>query len=389
MSKTYSKLRGKSASRARAFLLAVLAILLISAIVCLGKATAATAKVAGDSPVPIGIKSVETKTLPISIAEIGNVQALNTVNVKVRADGELQHVYFTEGQWVHAGELLAQVDPRIYQAQLLQARATMEKDQAQLASTLVDYTRASKLAAAGAGPIQTADTLKAQVSAIKAAIDGDKANVDIAQLQLGYTRVTAPISGRAGQRQIDAGSIVHGSDANGLVTITQINPVSVAFSVPQGELPTILKANAKTPLKVYALTRDERHEIAEGTLSFIDSQVAGTSGQIQLKALFTNEDKALWPGELISVRLIEGEIPNANVVPVSAVQQGQEGSFVYLVKPDNTVAVQWVKTGETVDGMQQIISGLNPGQRVASSGQFRLTAGEKVSPLPPSQGVAQ
>lgn len=389
MFKTYGKSRNSSVKRPRRVLLVVMLLVLMGGGVYLSQARGAQPAMAENGAIPIGIQSVAVKTLPVSIDEIGNVQALNTVNVKVRVDGELQQVYFKEGQWVHAGDLLAQVDPKVYQAQLLLAKATREKDQAQLASTVVDYTRASKLAAAGAGPIQTADTLRAQVAALKAAIDGDKANVDIARLQLGYTRITSPISGHAGQRQIDAGSIVHGSDANGLVTITQINPISVAFSVPQGELPAILKANAKAPLKVIALTRNENQKIAEGTLSFIDSQVATSSGQIQLKASFTNDNQALWPGELIGVRLMESEIANAAVVPVSSVLQGQQGSYVYLVKPDNTVSVQLVKTGETVDGEQQIISGLTPGQRVATSGQFRLTSGDKVTSLPVPSGAQQ
>ncbi|EIC86008.1 efflux RND transporter periplasmic adaptor subunit [Serratia sp. M24T3] len=381
MSKTYGK------SRRRGYLALAAVVVAIAAALYLSQTRTASAKVTKNSPIPIGIQSVQVQNLPISISEIGNVQALNTVNVKVRADGELQQVYFKEGQWVHAGDLLAQVDPKVYQAQVLLSKATMEKDQAQLASTMVDYTRARKLAAAGAGPTQNVDTLKAQVAALKAAIDGDKANLDIAQLQLGYTRITAPISGHAGQRQIDAGSIVHGSDANGLVTLTQMNPISVAFSVPQGELPAILKANANAPLTVIALTRDATQQIAHGRLSFIDSQVATDSGQIQLKANFTNDNNALWPGQLISVKLIEGEIPHALVVPVSAVQQGQQGNYVYAVKADNTVAVQWVKTGETVDNRQQIVEGLQPGQRVATSGQFRLASGDKVSALPPVTGA--
>ncbi|WP_369788148.1 efflux RND transporter periplasmic adaptor subunit [Rouxiella sp. WC2420] len=381
MSKTYGK------SRRRGYVALAAVVVAIAAALYLSQTRTASAKVTKNSPIPIGIQSVQVQNLPISISEIGNVQALNTVNVKVRADGELQQVYFKEGQWVHAGDLLAQVDPKVYQAQVLLSKATMEKDQAQLASTMVDYTRARKLAAAGAGPTQNVDTLKAQVAALKAAIDGDKANLDIAQLQLGYTRITAPISGHAGQRQIDAGSIVHGSDANGLVTLTQMNPISVAFSVPQGELPAILKANANAPLTVIALTRDATQQIAHGRLSFIDSQVATDSGQIQLKANFTNDNNALWPGQLISVKLIEGEIPHALVVPVSAVQQGQQGNYVYAVKADNTVAVQWVKTGETVDNRQQIVEGLQPGQRVATSGQFRLASGDKVSALPPVTGA--
>jgi len=345
---------------------------------------AAPAKTAPSPPVPVVVQSAQRRDLPVVIAAIGNVQAQNTVNVKVRVDGQLQQVYFQEGQLVHAGDLLGLVDPRTYQAQVLQAKAVMDKDQAQLISTQVDYTRAQKLAAAGAGPTQTVDTLRAQVAALRAAIEGDQANLAIAKLQLSFTRVTSPITGRTGQRLIDSGAIVHGADTSGLVTITQMDPISIQFSVSQDELPTILAAQGQAPLKVMALTRDNSRQLARGTLSFIDSQVTSGSGQIQLKADFANTGRALWPGELVSVRLQEGTITGATVVPAAAVQQGQQGSFVYAVNADGTVAPRPVRPGEVVDGMQQIIAGIDPGQKVVTGGQFRLAAGVKITPVPPA-----
>jgi len=296
-------------------------------------------------------------------------------------------VYFREGQLVHAGDLLGLVDPRTYQAQVLQAKAVMDKDQAQLTSNMVDYTRAQKLAAAGAGPTQTVDTLRAQVAALRAAIEGDQANLDIAKLQLSFTHVTSPITGRTGQRLIDSGAIVHNADISGLVTVTQMDPISIQFSVSQDELPAILAANGKAPLKVVAQTRDNVRQLANGTLAFIDSQVTSSSGQIQLKADFANADGALWPGELVSVRLLEGTITGATVVPAAAVQQGQQGSFIYVVNGDGTVAPRQVRPGEVVDGMQQIITGIEPGQKVVTGGQFRLSTGTKISPVPPADPV--
>lgn len=368
---------------------------MVAGIVCLAIAiptyrylSAAPKKNVAAPAIPVVVQTAERRDLPVTLDAIGNVQAQNSVNVKVRVDGQLQQVYFREGQLVHAGDLLGLVDPRTYQAQALQAKATLDKDQAQLTSSLVDYTRAQKLAAAGAGPTQTVDTLRAQVAALRAAIEGDQANLDIAKLQLSFTRITSPITGRTGQRLIDAGAIVHGADTSGLVTITQLDPISIQFSVSQDELPAIMAANSKAPLTVVALTRDNSRQLASGKLAFIDSQVNSGSGQIQLKADFANANGMLWPGELVSVRVLEGTINGATVVPATAVQQGQQGRFIYRVNADSTASPHQVRVGEVVDGMQQIISGIEPGQKVVTAGQFRLTDGTKVSPVQPAPAAA-
>lgn len=368
---------------------------IIVGIVCLAIAIptyrylrAAPKKNVATQAIPVVVQTAQRRDLPVTLDAIGNVQAQNSVNVKVRVDGQLQQVYFREGQLVHAGDLLGQVDPRPYEAQALQARSTLDKDQAQLTSSLVDYTRAQKLAAAGAGPTQAVDTLRAQVAAFHAAIEGDQANLEIAKLQLSFTRITSPITGRTGQRLIDAGAIVHGADTSGLVTITQLDPISIQFSVSQDVLPAIQAANSKGPLTVVALMRDNSRQLASGKLAFIDSQVNSSSGQIQLKADFANANGLLWPGELVSVRLLQDTIHGVTVVPAAAVQSGQKGSFIYIVNGDNTVSPRQIQPGEVVDGMQQIISGIEPGQNVVTAGQFRLTAGTKVSPLQPAPAVA-
>jgi multidrug efflux system membrane fusion protein len=253
---------------------------------------------AGGGPVPVRVAKVTQQDLPIWLDAIGNVQALNTVNVRVRVDGELQKVLFEEGQTVKAGALLGQIDPRVYQAQVDQAKALVAKDQAQLASLKVNLDRAVNLANAKAGPTQDVDTYRAEVAAQVASVQADQAALDNARLQLEFTQVRAPIDGRTGQRLLDVGAIAHGAEATGLVTVTQMNPISVAFSVSQDQLPEILEENAKgQPLQVLALRRDASKTLASGKLSFIDSQVAASSGQIQLKAQFDNSQYQLWPAQ--------------------------------------------------------------------------------------------
>lgn len=329
--------------------------------------------------VPVVMQQARQQDLPIWLDAIGNVQALNSVNVRVRADGELQKVLFSEGQMVKAGSQLAQIDPRVYQAQLAQAQALVAKDQAQLSSLRVSLDRASKLAAAKAGPTQDVDTYRAQLAAQQASVQADQAALESARLQLQFTRIEAPLTGRTGQRLLDVGSIVHGSDATGLVTITQMDPISVAFAVSQDQLSSILQENARQPLQVIAMSRDGRQQIASGHLSFIDSQVAASSGQIQLKAQFDNADSKLWPGQLVSARLLLSTQHQATVVPANAVQLGQKGAYVYVVDADRRVAPRQVQAAAVVDGQQWIAAGLQPGETVVVQGQSRIAPGVKVS----------
>ncbi|WP_110948295.1 efflux RND transporter periplasmic adaptor subunit [Pseudomonas bohemica] len=337
--------------------------------------------VAADASVPVLMQQAQRKDLPIWLDAIGNVQALNTVNVRVRVDGELQKVLFTEGQMVTVGTQLAQIDPRVYQAQVAQAQALVAKDQAQLANLKVNLQRATNLANAKAGPTQDVDTYRADLAAQQATVQADQAALDNARLQLGFTQVMAPLTGRTGQRLLDVGSIAHGSEATGLVTITQMNPISVAFAVSQDDLAEILEENARQPLQVVAMTRDGKKQIASGTLSFIDSQVSAASGQIQLKAQFNNDDSQLWPGELVSARVLLNTQHDATVVPVTAVQQGPKGAFVYVVNADQRVEPRQVSASAVVAGQQWIRDGLNAGETVVVQGQSRIAPGIKVSPV--------
>jgi multidrug efflux system membrane fusion protein len=345
-----------------------------------GRAQAAPA-IPVDNAVPVQMQQVQRKDLPIWLDAIGNVQALNTVNVRVRVDGELQKVLFTEGQMVTAGTQLAQIDPRVYQAQVAQAQALVAKDQAQLANLKVNLQRATNLANAKAGPTQDVDTYRAELAAQQATVQADQAALDNARLQLSFTQVMAPLTGRTGQRLLDVGSIAHGAEATGLVTITQMNPISVAFSVSQDDLGEILEENARQPLQVVALTRDGRKQIASGKLSFIDSQVSASSGQIQLKAEFDNGDSQLWPGELVSARVLLNTQRDATVVPVTAVQQGPKGAYVYVVNADQRVEPRHVEASAVVAGEQWIRDGLKPGETVVVQGQSRIAPGIKVSPV--------
>lgn len=328
---------------------------------------------------PVNIVKVKSLDVPIWLQAIGSVKAINTVMIKVRADGELQKTYFDEGSTVKKGDLLAEIDPQIYQAQLDQAKSVEAKDKAQLNNALISYSRASKLAQAGAGPSQDVDTYRSQVATLKATIEADQAAIDEAQIQLNFTQITSPLDGRAGQRLIDVGSIVHASDNTGLVTITQMDPISIQFTVPQDSLAPILLANQKDHVKVIALQNNTDKPIATGELIFIDSQVSTNSGQVTLKANFDNKQQTLWPGTLISVKLLLRTDKDALVIPVQAIQQGNQGPFVYVIDTDQKAYVRNIELGATMGDLQQVTKGLQLTDQVVTSGQYRLTEGSAVN----------
>jgi multidrug efflux system membrane fusion protein len=342
---------------------------------------AATAQATTGVPVVAG--PATTRDMPIWLSGIGSVQPLSMVTVKVRVDGQLNRVAFTEGQDVHAGDVLAQIDPRTFQAQLNQALANQAKDQAQLTNARLDLGRAGKLATLGAGTTQNVDTLKAQAAALEASVAADQAMVDSARLNLEFCTVTAPIDGRVGMRLVDPGAIVHASDQTGLVTVTQMQPIAVLFSLPQDELADVVAGQARGALMVAVSTRDGSRHLADGKLMFIDSQVDQATGQVRFKAVFANADRSLWPGEFVTARVNVRTEHGVTVVPVRAVQRGENGAYVYVVKPDRTVAVQAVKPGVTADGFTEISSGIAAGDIVVFDGQSRLAPGVTVEPRPP------
>lgn len=328
---------------------------------------------------PVNVVQVKASDVPIWLQAIGSVKAINTVMIKVRADGELQKTYFEEGNAVKKGDLLAEIDPQIYQAQLDQAKSVAAKDKAQLSNALISYNRASKLAQAGAGPSQDVDTYRAQVATLKATIEADQAAIDEAQIQLNFTQIKSPIDGRAGQRLIDVGSIVHASDNTGLVTITQMDPISIQFTVPQNNLAAILLANQKNNVEVIALQPNTDKSIAIGKLTFIDSQVSSNSGQVTLKANFDNKQQNLWPGTLISVKLLLRTDKETLVIPAQAIQQGNEGPFVYVIDKDQKAHVRNVELGAAMGDLRQVTKGLQLTDQVVTSGQYRLTEGSVVN----------
>lgn len=328
--------------------------------------------------VPVVVDAAATRDLPIWLTGVGSVQPLNVVTVKVRVDGQLNSVAFTEGQEVHAKDLLAQIDPRPFQAQVKQAEANLDKDQAQLASAKVELARFTKLASLGASPSQNVDTFRAQAAALAATVEADQALLDTARLQLGFTTITSPIDGRVGLRLVDPGSIVHATDTTGLVTVTQMQPITVIFSMPQDSLPDIRAAMESGKPTVMAGSRDGTRNLAQGELVFVDSQVDPATGQVKLKALFANDKRTLWPGEFVSARVLVKIDRNATVVPATAILRSQDGVYVYVLKPDQTVEVRPAKIGPTVDGVTSVLAGLTPGETVVVEGQSRLSPGAKV-----------
>lgn len=329
--------------------------------------------------IPVTAGVAITRDMPIWLSGIGSVQPINMVTVKVRVDGQLDRVAFTEGQDVHAGDVLAQIDPRPFQAQRNQALANQAKDQAQLANARLDLGRASKLAMLGAGTSQNADTLKAQVAQLEATVQADQAMIDTARLNLGFCTVTSPLTGRVGMRLVDPGAIVHASDPNGLVTVTQMQPIAVLFSLPQDDLAAVLAGQAQGELPVAVDTRDGSRHLADGKLVFVDSQVDPANGQVRLKADFANTDRSLWPGTFVTARVKVRTDHAATVLPDRAIQRGEAGPYVYLVRPNHTVAVQQVEPGPSTDGATEISSGVTAGETVVFDGQSRLAPGVKVT----------
>jgi multidrug efflux system membrane fusion protein len=329
--------------------------------------------------IPVTATKASTRDLPIERSGIGTVVALSTVDVKVRVDGQLQKLAFKEGQAVQAGDLLAQIDPRPYQAQLALAEANYQKDTAQLGNAKRDEARAARLATTGAGTTQALDTAKSLVDVMQATVAGDQAAIDTAKLNLDFATIKAPVSGRVGLHQVNEGAMVHATDSTGIVTITQMRPISVLFSLPQDELPALVGGQLHGDLPVAVDSRDGQQHLADGKLTVIDSQVDTATGMVRLKAEFANENQALWPGELVTARVRLRTDPNMTVVPSAAVQNGQDGQFVFVVKPDSTVTAQPVKSGPTVENYTALLSGPKSGQEVVVSGQSRLTEGTRVS----------
>jgi multidrug efflux system membrane fusion protein len=344
----------------------------------LGPPAAATLEPAAPAGVPIDAVAAMRKDVPVYLRGLGTVQAYNTVTIHSRVDGEIVKIAFVEGQDVKSGDLLAQIDPRPLQAALDQAVAKQAQDQAQLENARLDLARYQTLGQRDFASRQTVDTQSATVRQLEATIKGDQAAIDNAQVQLGYTTITSPLDGRTGVRLVDQGNIVHASDTNGLVVVTQLKPISLIFTLPEENLPAINRAMADGTLTVLALSRDEKDQYGEGTLSLVDNQIDQSTGTIRLKATFPNDNLALWPGQFVNARLLLRTQRNVVTVPSDAVQRGAQGMYAYVVKPDSTVALQPLKVGLISGGVAVIESGVEEGQRVVVAGQYRLQPGVKV-----------
>ncbi|MBV8779265.1 MAG: efflux RND transporter periplasmic adaptor subunit [Alphaproteobacteria bacterium] len=352
------------------------------------KAADAPAPAAPAPGVPVTGGTVEAKDMPVLLNGIGTVQAYNMVTIKTRVDGQIVKVSFTEGQEVKAGEPLIQIDPRGFQAALEVAQAAKAKDEAQLTSADADLDRYSKLVGSGFQTRQSYDQQKATVAQLQAAIKGDQAQIDAAQVNLDYTDIRAPISGRLGVRIVDVGNLVHASDNSGLVTITQTKPIYVNFTLPQENLHKIHEKQEQNQLKVQAYGSDNVTLLSEGKLAVIDNTVDQATGTIRLKATFGNADERLWPGEFVNVRLILNTRKSVPTVPQQTVQVGPNGYYAYVIKADDTVERRAVDVAAIQDGVAVINNGLQPGEKVVVDGQYRLTEGARVRLAAPAPGAS-
>src|SRR5215469_5490880 len=335
----------------------------------------------GNFVVPVVVAAAQRGDLPAYFNGLGTVTAFNTVTVRSRVDGQIVNVAFKEGQFVHEGDLLVQIDPRPFQVQLEQAEGQLAKDQAQRKDAEVNLERYKLLFKEGVIPQQQLDTQAALVGQFDGAITSDQSQIDNAKLQLIYCRITAPISGRVGLRLIDPGNIVHATDVGGLVVITQLQPIAVLFSLPQDELPQVsAKLRAGVQLSVDAFDRDDTQKIATGKLLTIDNQIDPTTGTYKLKSVFNNSDNALFPNQFVNVHLLVDTKHNLVIMPAAAIQRGPQGTYVYAVGSDNTARIRTVTIALTTGNRIGLSGGLNAGDVVVIDGQDKLQDGSKVNP---------
>jgi membrane fusion protein, multidrug efflux system len=350
-------------------------------------ANAANAQKSARNAVQVNTAPVEKADFPVYLTGLGTVQGFNTVLVRTRVDGQIDKIAFQEGQTVNQGDLLVEIDPRPYQATLDQAKAKKAQDEANVANANVDLQRFTKLGEFATK--QQTDTQRTTVQMLTAQIAADDAAISNAQTQLDYTQVKSPIPGVVGLRQVDIGNIVNASTQTGIVTVAQVEPITVIFTAPEGQLPYINEAQAVAPLKVIAITTDGKKPLAEGKLAVVNNQVDTTSGTVRLKAVFDNKDHALWPGQSVSTRLLVNTLKGATVVPDGAIQHSTSGLYAYTVDENDKAVLNKVKVSQSIDGRSVVEEGLSPGQRVITTGQYKVSPGTLVSSAVASSDPAQ
>lgn len=342
---------------------------------------------AANIAVPVTAGVVTARDVPQYLQGIGTVQAYNTVTVASRVDGEIVEVAFTEGQEVKKGTLLYQIDPRPYQAALEQAQANKLKDEAQLETAKADLARYGSLVGQGYQTRQSYEEQQGLVAQDQAAVAGDQAQIDSAKLNLGYAAIRSPIDGRLGARLVDIGNLVHAATSTPLVTITQLKPIFVSFTLPQETLDQLRRYEQKVPLDVIAYSGDNKKELAKGKLTLIDNMIDQATGTIHLKATYANDDERLWPGEFVNVRVVLRIRRGVPTVPSQTVQQGPDGDYAYVIRKDDTVERRNIVVAATEEGLAVVTKGLKSGERVVVDGQYRLTDGVRVRIAPPAKNV--
>ena len=339
--------------------------------------------------VSVAIAPVQRQDVPVYLSGLGSVTAFNTANLKTRVDGQIMKVNFREGQDVRQGELLIEIDARPFEVQVEQLQAQLFRDQAQLRDARLNLERYTALIPSGSIAQQQVDTQKALVDQLDGTVRNDQAQIDSAKLNITYCHITAPFSGRIGLRQVDPGNIVHASDANPMLILTQLQPIAVIFTLPEDVLPNVAQQMRRKPLEVDAFSRDDQTKLATGKLLTIDNQIDPTTGTAKLKAVFDNKEDKLWPNQFVNADLLVETRKNSVVVPTAAILRGPQGAYVYAVNPDKTVQDKPVTIALTQGDVTVVSGGLNPGETVVTDGQDKLQRGSRIEPRggPPSKST--
>ena len=365
----------------------------ISFLGCSGDPKPSSARANVVTSVPVAVSKAEKRDMPYYLTGLGSVSAFYTVSIKTRVDGELVDVKFREGQFVKKGDLLAVIDPRPYEVALEQAQATLFKDQASLRDAKLNYTRYKGLLQdSGSMSQQQVDTQAATVDQLEGTVRTDQATIDSQKLNLTYCHITSPIDGRVGLRQVDPGNIVHASDTNPMLVVTQLQPIAVLFTLPEDQLPAVSHRLSQAALEVEAYNRDNQQKLGTGKLLTIDNQIDQSTGTGKLKAVFDNKDNSLWPNQFVNIRLLLEIRKDSTVIPAAAVQRGPQGTYVFVAKPDNTVDIRPVTIAFTQENLTNIASGVSPDEVVVTDGQDKLQEGSKIQvrqPAAPGNNGAQ